>query len=288
MCHDLASFRFVAFPLALLLALAATTPARGRVQAAPEFLYVAVGEGLRADLGKVPPDSGPMPVLYLSTKKEYPCLLRFDVRVQRSADEILVLVNDHPGGTGCASTRGPARGYAYLGLEAGTYRVRVSRLGHSDRFQIHVSDSVLSLQPLESRFTEVTGSVKRRKPTLSMAMYCRVPRLEDRVESSQTQVCDAFAQQLLDSLKANELHLVPTADGPYRPGWANEWRSPRIFRYEHASDFRRAYYLLQQFSRATLASQAPGVSIALGNWRGAGFDSRVCATCAESATWPPW
>ena len=118
-------------------------------------LNFAIREGYYVN----PPPPPPQIALILETTKQYPCLNYWLASELHVADHLLrVVVTDKVGVPQvCLTAIGPAQYRAALPTSTGRYTLEFVRHGLTDRYDVTISDSAISIAPLQSTFTHPTA-----------------------------------------------------------------------------------------------------------------------------------
>jgi hypothetical protein len=246
--------------------------------------------------GPLPGDSSryidPTPTIHIATEEPYSCLLHLDVNVQirgrRVTLEILGLSRE----VVCPMMVGPATMDVNLPVESGVYDLRVKGQGRSDRYTLTVTDSVIEVAPRTGRFTQFTKTSRGRAPRLTFGVYCDLPSKNGGLDTSLSWVCTEADQLLRDSLQITPIVLSPAQEEGFGPFPSQQWGPARYYSYETAGVFRRAYDLLQAFSRNRIVPARRQAQVAVLNWRHVGFNKYLCRAgqgwCEASMGYPYW
>lgn len=167
----------------------------------------------------------------------------------------------------CLTALGPATFRRPVNLPTGTFEFIISSADTIDRYEVTITETSISLQAIETRFTIPRSTLVWRYPENSFACVCGT--MEETAW-----ICGDFADSLLAMPNLQSFVFPDSGTVPYPTESSGHWHDDpaRYYLYENESDYDAAGELLRRYSLETIA-QYSGVTIYLVNYRNKWFRS---------------
>lgn len=202
-----------------------------------------------------------MPVINLEivTEDDYPCInYQLVTRTTNNNGNLQIQILGTHIGDICLTAIGPAT--TSLELEENIQRIVLSDNANVDEYLISISESITTINTVNSDFSTFDYSEYYRYPENSFAVLCGT-LIEDSI------VCSEFEQMLLNNLSLEEFSFPSTGKTPYPDSSSGYWfNAPaKYYQYQDANDLEKAGSLLNSFYSAEL-SDKQGLGLSIIGW----------------------
>lgn len=176
--------------------------------------------------------------IYMETAENYPCCnywIETKERIRNNTLHVKIFGVDET--DFCATAFGPARNI--LGFEQlqGKYLLNFHNVRQGDQYELVITDSLISLTPKISRFTEAEYFKLWRRPKNSFAIICRA--------KEDSALFKGFLDTLSQVIDMQEFRFPETGELSY-PSERHQHHTVKYFKYEKESDF----YLIRPVLKA--------------------------------------